>query len=378
MAKFRNFDQAEEALQEALASAFTHWNRNGIPHSPAAWLHAPSRKAIDRLRKARRDEGLSQDIVLLSQGDVVAESHGVTDQRLSLIFTCCHPALEPKSSIALTLRTLGGLTTTEIANAFLDAETTLGQRLSRAKAKIAQAGIPFRVPEPQDWDERLNSVLKVIYLIFNEGYCASSGASSVRVDLCEEAIYLARMIEALRPDEPEVLGVLALMLFAHARYRARIAGAGVVPLEAQDRLLWDQAKLKEAEACLDRALALRKTGPYQIQAAIMALHSQAAARDWGQILMLYDALITFDANPVIRLNRAVALAEAGFLELALQELTTLEGALTMYQPYFAAKADLLRKAGHEAAAQTAYAQAIGLARNAADVAWLQRQKSAAT
>jgi RNA polymerase sigma factor (sigma-70 family) len=374
--RFRNFDLAEEALQEALASAHLHWGRAGLPSNPSGWLlTVASRKAIDRLRQQSRDARMSADSIM-QVAEIADDTPDIPDDRLRLIFTCCHPALETKSRIALTLRTLGGLTTVEIARAFLDNETTMGQRLSRAKAKILNAGIPYVVPGPEDWDERLQAVLGVIYLIFNEGYFASTGEVPLRQALCDEAIYLARMVESLRPDEPEVLGLLALMLCTHARRRARLAGAGVVPLEAQNHLLWDMTMVAEAEALLDRAMARRAPGAYQIQAAIAALHCQAGAKDWHQIVLLYDSLLRLDANPVIQLNRAVALAEWGALAPALEALASLAPVLADYQPFHAARADLLAKAGDREKAIAAYDQAIAMAMTTADATFLVNKRAA--
>jgi RNA polymerase sigma factor (sigma-70 family) len=309
ISKYRNFDLAEDALQDALSSATIHWGRVGLPDNPKGWLlTVASRKIIDRLRQSARNAKAATEIMTLAS-DETDERPDIPDERLRLIFTCCHPALEPKTRVALTLRTLGGLTTPEIARAFLDNETTMGQRLSRAKAKILNAGIPYAVPGPEEWSERLHSVLTVIYLIFNEGYFASTGEIPLRQSLCDEAIYLARMVDAIRPSEPEILGLLALMLCTNARRRARFAGAGVVPLEAQNQLLWDGAQVAEAEAMIERAMLLRAPGPFQIQAAIAALHCQDGQRDWHQIVLLYNSLLRFETNPVVRLNRAVAIAE---------------------------------------------------------------------
>jgi RNA polymerase sigma factor (sigma-70 family) len=376
IARFRNFDLAEDALQDALVSAHTHWGRTGLPANPQGWLlTVASRKAIDRLRKAARDKQAISDLVPLAI-EVTEETPDIRDDRLRLIFTCCHPALEPKSRIALTLRTLGGLTTTEIARAFLDTETTMGQRLSRAKSKIANAGIPYAVPGPEEWVERLHSVLTVIYLIFNEGYSASQGEVPLRKTLCDEAIYLTRMVDALRPNDPEVLGLLALLLCTHARRRARMAGAGVVPLEAQDHLLWDTEQLAEAEKLLDRAMNLHAPGPFQIQAAIAALHSQTGPCDWRQIKLLYDSLLRFDSNPVVRLNRAVAMAETGELHSALYEIAALSELLDRYQPYHAARAELLARDGQIEAASSAYQQAIAMASTASHAGFLGRKHTA--
>ena len=376
--KFRNFDLAEEALQEAFASAPNYWAKTGLPANPAAWLYTvASRKAIDIIRKGQRDHVLVDELTkIIPMSHAQAEqTDDFPDDRLRLIFTCCHPALELKSRVALTLRTLGGLTTIEIARAFLDQETTLGQRLSRAKAKIAKANIPYIVPERDAWDERLSGVLTVIYLIFNEGYFASSGEIPLRRALCDEAIFLGHMLAELKPDDPEILGLLALMLFIHARHRARVRGAGIVPLEAQESILWDVAKLKTADIFLERALTFSKAGPYQIQAAIAALHCQIGPKDWRQIALLYRSLMQLDANPVIRLNFAVALAEAGELRAALLELERTSGALQDYQPYHAARADLLRKSGHFDDATAAYDTAIKLATNQADIGFLEKARN---
>lgn len=377
IAKFRSFDLAEDALQEALASAHIHWGARGVPHNPRGWLYAAaSRKAIDRIRKSQRDAKLVIDMTpFISESDE-RDVEEVPDNRLRLIFTCCHPALEQKSAVALTLRTLGGLTTPEIARAFLDNETTLGQRLSRAKAKIAKAGIAYEVPGLDAWDMRLKSVLSVIYLIFNEGYFASSGEIPLRRALCDEAIFLARLINQLRPDEPEVLGLLALMLFTHARHLARIDGAGgVVPLEAQDRLLWDQAAVTNAHSLLDHAIGLGVRGPYQIQAAIAALHCQVGDKDWRQIALLYQSLYQLDPNPVIALNFGVAVAQAGDLAMAIAYLAKLEPELSSYQPFYAAKADLLARSGDVDGAKASYDEAIRTATNQADAQFLTAKRA---
>jgi RNA polymerase sigma factor (sigma-70 family) len=372
--KFRNFDLAEDALQEALISASIHWARVGLPANPAAWIYkAASRKAIDRIRKAGRENQLADELTKVTPMAHVQQidEDEFPDNRLRLIFTCCHPALELKSRVALTLRTLGGLTTTEIARAFLDNETTLGQRLSRAKAKIAKAGIPYVVPEREAWDERLSAVLTVIYLIFNEGYYASSGEIPLRRALCDEAIFLGQMLASLKPEEPEILGLLALMLFTHSRHRARVQGAGVVPLEAQNAILWDTAKLGQAHGFLDYALTKESPGRYQIQAAIAALHCEIGAKDWQQIALLYRALLAIDANPVIRVNFAIALAEAGALEVGLSELAQVAADLDDYQPFHAAQANLFSQAGRIADAQMSYDRAIALVTNDADRKFLE-------
>ena len=381
IARLRDFQLAEDALQDALEAALIHWGRAGLPASPQGWLlRVAQRKAIDRLRAAARNGRRIADLTLLA-GEEAAETaaEDIPDDRLRLIFTCCHPALDPKSRVALTLRTLGGLTTAEIARAYLDREPAMGQRLSRAKAKIAAAGIPFAVPGPDLWAERLGSVLTTIYLIFNEGYSASSGQVPLRTDLCEEAVFLARLLIVLRPDEPEIEGLLALMLLTHARRAARIAQGTLVPLEAQDRRLWDAAMIGEGLDLLDRAMTRRAPGPFQIKAAIAALHVQAAPHggtDWPQITLLYDSLLRMEPTPVVRLNRAVALAEAGALPAALREIETLAVALDAYPQFHAARADLLRRLGRGADSDAAFDRAIALAPTSADAAFLRARRSA--
>jgi RNA polymerase sigma-70 factor (ECF subfamily) len=377
--RLRNFQLAEDALQDAVEAALRHWGRTGPPGSPRGWLlRVALRKAIDRLRAAARDGRRTADLALLVQdeaSDLTPED--IPDERLRLIFTCCHPALDPKSRVALTLRTLGGLTTAEIARAFLDREPTMGQRLSRARAKIGAAGIPFAVPGPELWAERLDSVLTTLYLIFNEGYSASSGAAPLRAGLCEEAIFLARLLDTLCPAEPEAEGLLALMLLTHARRAARIRGAALVALEDQDRGLWDGGMIAEGLDRLDRALARRGPGPFQIKAAIAALHAQAepGATDWRQIALLYDSLWRMEPTPVVRLNRAVALAEAGATEAALREIDALAASLDNYPPFHAARAEMLRRSGRAAESAAAFARAIALAPTPADAAFLRMRQA---
>jgi RNA polymerase sigma-70 factor (ECF subfamily) len=381
IARLRDFQLAEDALQEALESALVHWGRSGVPASPHGWLlKVAQRKAIDRLRASVRDgRGRSALLMLVGEeaSDMTAED--IPDERLRLIFTCCHPALDPKSRVALTLRTLGGLTTSEIARAFLDRETTMGQRLSRARAKITAAGIPFAVPGPEAWAARLDSVLTVIYLIFNEGYSASTGDAPLRLALCDEAIYLARLVDRLRPDEPETEGLLALMLLTHARRGARLDGQGaIVPLGDQDRRLWDGALVAEGTAVLDRAIARRAPGPFQIKAAIAALHvtGQAGVTDWPQIALLYDSLLRMEPSPVVALNRAVALAEAGHPDAALRAVEALSPQLADYQPFHAARADLLARLGRCDDSIKAYDRAIALSPTSADAAFLGKRRTA--
>jgi RNA polymerase sigma-70 factor (ECF subfamily) len=372
IARLREFHLAEEALQEAAMSALVHWGRSGLPASPQGWLlRVALRKAIDRLRGAARAGRNAADMARLA-GDEADETDPemIPDERLRLIFTCCHPALDPKSRVALTLRTLGGLTTGEIARAFLDAEPTMGQRLSRAKAKITAAGIPFKLPEPEDLPARLNSVLAVVYLIFNAGYTVGPALDR---DLCEEAIFLARLLNDLQPGEAEVEGALALLLLTHARRAARLVQGETVALADQDRALWDQPMLAEGLATLDAALTRANPGPFQIKAAIAACQARTPP-DWPQIAALYASLHAHEPTPIIRLNHAVAMAEAGQLPAALTALERLADPLADYQPYHAACAEYLARAGQTAAALDAYARAITLAASPADAAFLTRRR----
>lgn len=370
-----DFQLAEDALQDASASALVHWGRSGPPSRPEAWLiRVAFRKAIDRLRRTARDACQMQALAILAR-DEAAEEADVMDDRLRLIFTCCHPALDPKSRVALTLRTIAGLTTAEIARAFLDSEPTMAQRLTRAKTKLREAGIPFAVPEPQDWAERLHPVLAVVYLIFNAGYTAGPGEPR---DLCEEAIFLARLILSFQPAEAEVEGCLALMLLTHARSVARLSGGMTVPLSAQNRRLWNAPALTEGLALIDTAMARRTPGPYQIKAAIAACHigdPVDAGPDWPQILALYTALARYEPTPVIHLNRAVALAETGALQAALELLSTLDAALQDYQPYHAARAEYLTRAGSFGPARLAFDRAISLAASSADAGYLTKRRA---
>lgn len=366
IARCRDFSLAEEALQEAALSALTHWQR-GTPANPAAWLlRVAGRKAIDRLRHGQRGAVVRDTLERLSQVEV-REAEDIPDDRLRLIFTCCHPALEPKSQVALTLRTVCGLSTADIAQAFLDTEPTIGQRLSRAKAKIAKAGIPFAVPGPELWAERLDAVLTTAYLIFTTGYTA--GPQEPR-DLCAEAIFLTRLLDHLRPAEPEVEGALALMLLTHARRAARFADGVTVPPDRQDRALWDLALLSEGRQMVQRAFARRRPGPFQIKAAIADCHMAEGGADWPQIAALYDVLMRMEPTPVVALNRAVALAETGVIPAALALIDGLAADLADYQPFHAARAALLARAGQWAAAHAAFDRAIRDAPSAQDAAFL--------
>ena len=377
IARVRDFQLAEDALQDAAASALVHWSKGGTPQRPEAWLiRVAFRKAIDRLRRTSRDAAQSRAMAVLARDEAEEDPELIADERLRLIFTCCHPGLEPKSRVALTLRTIAGLSTAEIARAFLDSEATMAQRLSRAKAKIAAAGIAFAVPGPEDWAERLQSVLAVIYLIFNAGYTAGPDEPQ---GLCAEAIYLARLILQLRPGEAEAEGCLALMLVTDARRTARRDASGeVVALTDQDRGLWNAEVAAEGLALIDAAMARGTPGPYQIKAAIAACHMQGAAPDWPQIVRLYDSLLRWEPSPVVVLNRAVALAETGALPDALAVLPGLEDTLADYQPFHAAKAELLRRSGQAAAARAAFDAAIRLATSSADAAFLIKRRAMLT
>lgn len=371
VSRLGDFQLAEDALQDAAISALKHWGRSGIPDNPTAWLMKASfNKGIDKIRKSNREGQKAKDLSLIIEDEPsMHASEEIPDERLRLIFTCCHPALEEKSRIALTLRTVCNLNTREISDAFLDTETTMGQRLSRSKSKIKSKGIGFAVPEPEQWAERLNTVLSTLYLIFTTGYV--SGDTGGR-NLCLEGMFLMRLLDRLQPQDAEVEGALALMLLTHARNSARVSSSGAtVPVSEQDHASWDADLLREGQEVLERAVQRRSPGPFQIKAAIADCHMQSPEPDWAQMLLLYQSLWRFEPTPVVALNWAVVLAETGKADLAMQKLVDLKDVLGEFQPWHAASASVLRKLNQPKEAAQAYVQAIDRAPTEADRLFLQ-------
>ena len=378
---FGDLDIAEEAAAEAFATAVERWPAQGVPPNPGAWLTTTAnRKAIDRVRRENKRGGKQREAQLLYDNDPPEPLGAVDDDRLRLIFTCCHPALAMETRVALTLRMVGGLTVAEIARAFLVQETAMGRRITRAKAKIKAARIPYRVPSAQDLAARVSGVLAVLYLVFNEGYLATGpDTEPVRHDLTAEAIRLTRLTRTLIPTDGETAGLLALMLLIEARRTSRVSPDGeLIALDEQDRGAWDSALIAEGQQLVRERLATGTApGRYQILAAINAVHTSArdvSDTDWSQVVALYDQLVRLDPSPIVELNRAIAVAELDGPEVALAAVDRLAGKLTDYHAYHATRADLLRRLGHGHQARAAYDRAIGLAGNYAEIAYLTRRR----
>jgi RNA polymerase sigma-70 factor, ECF subfamily len=380
--RFGDLDIAEEAAAEAFATAVGRWPADGVPPSPGAWLTTTAnRKAIDRIRRENKRDDKQKEAQMLHDDDDPPEPPGaIEDERLRLIFTCCHPALAMQARVALTLRMVAGLTVPEIARGFLVQEATVGQRITRAKAKIKTARIPYRVPSAEDLPARVGGVLAVLYLVFNEGYLATGpGTDPVRHDLIGEAIRLTRLIRALLPDDGEVAGLLALMLLTQARHTARVSASGeLVTLGEQHRGTWDAALIAEGHQLVRERLAARVApGRYQILAAISAVHTSARDvrdTDWSQVVALYDQLARLDPSPIVALNRAIAVGELDGPEVALAAIDRLQDKLSGYHPYHGARADLLRRLGRSQKSRDAYDKAIELAGNTAEIAYLTRRR----
>lgn len=382
--RFGDIDIAEDAAGEALVVALEKWPESGVPPNPGGWLTTTAaNRAIDKLRREKlRDDKHRQAVDMYD--DTPHESLGIFEQdeddRLRLMFTCCHPALAPEARIALTLRLLGGLTVEEIAQAFLVPETTMGQRITRAKKKIAAARIPYKIPDASDLPERVSTVLTVLFLVFNEGYLSTGDGSPIRAELTAEAIRLARILRSLMPDEPEVTGLLALLLLTEARREARVRAGELVRLDDQDRGGWDRELIAEGHALVRECLALNRPGRYQVLAAINAVHTDAPtaeATDWAQVAALYDQLLRIDPSPIVALNRAVAIAELDGPEVALAQVDRLgqdSPVLASYHAFHATRADLLRRLGRSAEAREAYDAALAVCDNTAERAYLSRRR----
>jgi RNA polymerase sigma-70 factor, ECF subfamily len=377
--RFGDIDVAEDAAAEALLAAVEHWPADGVPPNPGGWLTTTAvRKGIDKIRRESHRDAKYRQAAMIAPPSSWDTPHAPTgpveDDRLRLIFTCCHPALAPEARVALTLRLLGGLTVSEIASAFLVSETTMGQRITRAKKKIAAANIPYRVPTAEDLPGRLTGVLAVLYLVFNEGYLATSGPDPMRVDLTAEAIRLARLLRSLLPTEPEVAGLLALMLLTDARRTARFADGVLVPLTEQDRASWDPTEIEEGLALVRECLAVNRPGSYQIQAAVNAVHTSARTAgdtDWSQIAALYGQLLAITPSPVVALNRAVALSELDGPAVGLAEVDRLD--LPTYHLWRSTRAELLRRLDRRDGAGAAYERALALVHSDAERRFLERR-----